>query len=426
MPKLSKTFCPLPWMHFSVQPEGMGRLCCEGFELVEEHGRPVVLNEVKDLRSYYNSDYYKKTRLQMLNGERPSHCKHCFNQEDHGVNSMREKHIGHYFSDIKRLVANTNEDGSIDNPEILYMDMAMGNKCNLKCRMCTPWSSYPISKDWIKLGKKFDKESAKRIYSNKWYISPNYISFLKEALPSLREIFMVGGEPMLIDEHMDILEMIIKEGHAGHIILRYNSNYTIVPDRILNIWKNFKRIEFNCSIESDRELNDYIRYPSRWEALEKNLYLLDEISFKNKHIHVYIHTTLQAYNVIKIPRFLNYLRDAKFKKIHRVPFFIWVKVPEWLSPAIYPQKFREEISDNIIKSVQEHEDFFLNYNDEHRYWSILRLKQLREFAEMIRMIRTVTTDEKYLNDFVKETRGLDRLRNQSITQVLPEVGQFFS
>jgi len=418
-----KTFCPLPWNHISVRPSGVGRVCCEGLEILkDDQGQKAWWKKARSLYSYLNTKDYRKIRKQMLKGERPNHCIHCFNQEDHGVQSIRLQFIDQYQLEIEEMINSTNKDGSIGNPKINYIDMALGNKCNLKCRMCSPWVSYLIGEDWKKMGRAYDERGGKRIFEDKWYASPNTLQMIREALPHIQAIFTTGGEPMLIEEHLRILEMIIKEGHAHHILLRYNSNQTVIPEKIVKLWKHFQKVAFNCSVEAFGALNDYIRYPSRWGKLEKNIYFLDCLSYENKNIEIYIHSTLQAYNVIKIPELLNYLRHASFKSLCRFPYFIWVKVPEWLTPTLFPKEMRYEIADKILESVEEHESFFLNYNPFHRDWSCKRIKILKEFCEMI---RNDSSQEKYLNQFIEETKKHDELRKQSILDVLPELTPFF-
>ena len=410
--KRLKTFCPLPWNHISSGPEGIGRICCEGFEILKnDQGGQALWKQSKSLYSYFNTKDYKKIRLQMLKGKRPSHCFHCFNQEDHDVKSVRLDFIKQYQSDIKEMIDSTNKDGSVDKPKIAYIDMALGNKCNLKCRMCFPWNSYIIGKDWQKMGRVYDDTGPKNILK------------IEEALPYIQAIFTTGGEPMLIKEHLEFLEMIVEKGHANHILLRYNSNQTVIPKKIVELWKSFKTVTFNCSVEAYGKLNDYIRYPSKWEHLEKNMYFLDHLSHKYNHIEVYIHTTFQAYNVIRIPELLNYLRYANFTNLCRFPYFIYVKIPEWLSPSLFPRRIRYEITDKILESLNEHEDFFLNYDIDHRSWSRRRMQGLKEFCKMM---RNDDTQEKYLGQFIEETKKHDSLRKQSVLDVLPELKEFFS
>ena len=107
-----KTFCTLPWNHISANSAGVGRIFCEGLETLKtDQDQQAFWKESQSLYSYFNTKNYKKIRLQMLRGERPSHCFHCFNQEDHGVKSLRLQFIDQYKSDLKEIINNTNEDG---------------------------------------------------------------------------------------------------------------------------------------------------------------------------------------------------------------------------------------------------------------------------------------------------------------------------
>jgi len=418
-----KTFCPLPWNHLSVGPEGKGRVCCDGYEfLKDENGDFLYWKNTKGLKTYFNSKDYKDIRKKMLKGERPKHCYHCFNQEDYGVKSIRLQHIDQYQQDIQKMINNTLPDGQVEDPQITYIDMALGNNCNLKCRMCSPYNSYIIGKDWKKTGISYDENTVEKMFKDKWYSSANTLQLLKEALPTVRAIFTTGGEPLVIKEHLDILRSIVEEGHAHHILLRYNSNQTIIPDKIVKMWQFFKKVEFNCSVEAHGELNDYIRYPSRWEKQEKNIHYLDQLAEENSRLQVFIHSTLQAYNVLKLPEFLNFLRQAQFKKLHRFPFFIHVRIPQYLNPCVLPKEMRMRISHNILESLQKHEQFFLDCNKDNRKWIKERIDILKSFCKMI---ETDDSQEKHFPEFIQKTKLLDKVRNQSVLNVLPELKPYF-
>ena len=421
--KKLKTFCPLPWRLISASPSGIGRICCEGFEMLKnDKGEWAFWKNSGSLYSYFNTKKYKKTRLQMLKGERPNHCVYCFNQEDYGARSMRMQLIDQYQSDIEKMIINTNTDGSIDDPKIDSIEMDLGNKCNLKCRMCHPYVSYIIGKDWQKMGKVYDEDIAKRIWEDKWYAAPNTLKMVEEVLPFIRHIAIAGGEPMLIKEHLKFLEMIIEKGHASHILLMYSSNQTVIPRKIVELWKAFQKVRFNCSIEAYGDLNNYIRYPSKWENLERNIHFIDDLAHKYGNIKIHIHTTFQAYNVIKIPELLNYLRYADFKSLYRFPHLIWVKIPKWCSPVLFPKKMRYRVADKILEALKRHEDFFLSYNKVHQNWSRNKMQILKGFCQMM---KNDNTQERHICRFIEETKKHDRLRKQSVLDVLPELEAYF-
>lgn len=418
-----KTFCPLPWNHISANSGGHARFCCLGSTTIKnDQGKTLSWSKFKDLHSYLNHKDYKKIRKQMLSGERPEHCKPCFEQEDNGVKSLRVQFAEQYKEQKQKMIENTNEDGSVEKVNIQYVDMTLGNDCNLKCQMCNPYSSYPIAKDWKKMGVEFDADYVEKMHKNKWYESSDAMAIFKEALPNVRHLFTTGGEPLIIKSHLKILQMIIDAGEAHHVALRYNSNQTVLPKPIQELWKHFEEVAFNCSIEAYGQANDYIRYPSKWDRLEKNLHLLDKMAEENKHIQVYIHSTVQAYNLPKIPEFLDYLREVDFKNIHRFPFFILVEKPIWLSPDVFPKKEKDKMIDNILDSLAKHEDFFLNYNSDHLLWTQERLSI---FKDLCLMIKNTQAPEEDYQQFIEKTKKYDHIRNQSISNFIPELDFIF-
>ena len=424
--EISQTICPLPWLHIGANTKGEGYICCfaeENRYLKDNKGKPLSLKNFKNVHEYFNSKSYKQIRKQMLNNKKPPECSYCFYLERYQAQSARQQFLNKY-QDIQELIKNTNFDGSIDNPKISFLDVELGNNCNLKCRMCSPVNSYLIGKDWELINKSFKNNKAEKILKNKWFSSSYFFTFLKKILPSLKVFRMTGGEPMLIKEHLKILEMIIEEGHSGHIWLKYNSNQTVIPKNILNLWKYFEKVDFNCSVEAFGELNDYIRYPSQWKNQEQNIYFLDDFAHKNKNINIFIHSTLQAYNIMRVPELLHNLRSAKFKSLYRFPYFIWTKTPEWLSPSIYPRFFRDKAANQILKSLDTHQSFFLNYSQDssHKAWTQKRIKNLKAFCKMI---QNKPYSKKLLAEFVKNTKSYDALRNQSVIKILPELKPFF-
>ena len=138
---MSKTFCILPWMHLATTSTGNLRVCCNSVPgknlIAKEDGTPYKLNK-DSLEEAWNSEVYKTIRKQMLDGERPEMCTRCFREEDAGIHSARQAWNEKWKKDIKYTV---NAPFSIK-----YVDLRLGNLCNLKCRMCNPYSSNQTKK----------------------------------------------------------------------------------------------------------------------------------------------------------------------------------------------------------------------------------------------------------------------------------------
>ena len=315
---MSKTFCPLPWIHLATRPNGDVRLCCtsnaSGAGMVDEKVIGLVRKEDLNLNlrtntveEIWNSDFMKRTRLQMLNEEIPDSCKKCFVEESAGIVSKRqwETEVWKDRLDLDSIVSRTKDDGSLP-VDIPYFDLRLGNMCQLKCVMCSPHDSSAWIKEWkiqypqyknkdLILDQRWDNT-----YDYTWYQKGSFLDTIKSQSHNIKELYFAGGEPLLIPEHYKILEYMVEAGSAKNCILRYNSNGLEIPDRLLDLWKNFKSVKFNFSIDSFGERNDYIRYPSKWENVLRNLHILDNTP---DNVTVNIACAVQLLNVLTLTDF---------------------------------------------------------------------------------------------------------------------------
>ena len=379
----SETFCLLPWMHLSTRPNGHMRVCCtanassvgptndkvHGGEvgiLKGADGKPANLN-TSDFLSSWNNDYMKNTRLQMLRGEKPPSCLKCYKEEDAGHNSKRMWETAYWEKrvDLDTVLAETNEDGSIP-PKIRYIDMRFGTKCNLKCVMCSPHDSslwvkdhqalYPqIENENLKQTMEWNKKGRENDATYNWHKNnPVFWDQLYEQIPHMEQLYFAGGEPLIIQEHYDLLERVIEMGYAAKIELRYNSNGVEWRDDLFDLWKHFKLVRFHYSVDNINAMNDYIRYPSDWN---RNLEVFDILdSQTGNNTEVSIACAVQALNIYYIPDFLKWKLEHGFKKINMWPFgagginYHFVYHPPHLNVKILPAWFKDEIE-------RKYEDF---------------------------------------------------------------------
>ncbi len=343
----SETFCLLPWVHLSTRPDGSMRVCCTANAssvgptndkahggqvgiLKDDNGRPNNLN-VSDFQTAWNSDYMKNVRKQMLAGEKPPSCLKCYKEEAAGHRSKRQWET-HYWSqrvDVDKVLQETNEDGSVP-PNLAYIDLRFGTKCQLACVMCSPHDSSGWIKDWKAIFPAVENKSLKEImqWDNKgstngssynWHKqNPTFWKQFYEQMPSMQQIYFAGGESLIIEEHYEILEHAIKMGYAKDLELRYNSNGVEWREDLFDLWREFKLVRFHYSIDSIKEMNDYIRYPSDWKNQVNTFHRLDNETSDN--VEVTIAAAIQALNVYYLPDFIQWKLEQKFKKINMWPF----------------------------------------------------------------------------------------------------------
>jgi len=328
----SETFCILPWIHFATRPNGDMRLCCSAnssgagsnhtIGLVKnETGRPANFGRETPM-SAWNNEYMRSVRTTMLNGNIPSSCKKCFDEESKGVASKRVWETGTWIEegiDIAELIAQTEEDGTVPD-KLVYLDLRLGHTCNLKCVMCSPHDSsqwvgdhkkvYPLFKhDALKHQMSWDQKD----FNNYWHENPDFWEEMYRQIPNLKQVYFAGGEPLLIKEHKMFLEEIIRQGYADKILVRYNTNGLLVDEEIIDLWTHFKKVKVGFSIDALSDRNYYIRYPSDWSTIERNLHRLDNTP---DNIQVSIATAIQILNIKHLPDFAKWKIKQNFKKVN--------------------------------------------------------------------------------------------------------------
>ncbi len=371
----SDTFCILPWVHLSTRPDGSMRVCCTANAssvgatndkehggqvgiLKDDDGRPNNLN-VTDFLTAWNSTYMKNVRKQMLDGKKPPSCLKCYKEEAAGHRSKRMWETNYWSQrvNLEQILADTNEDGSVP-PQLAYIDLRFGTKCQLACVMCSPHDSSGWIKDWKKIFPAVKNESIKEImqWDNKgstngssynWHKqNPTFWQQFYEQMPSMQQVYFAGGESLIIEEHYEILEEAIRQGIAKNLELRYNSNAVEWREDLFDLWKEFKLVRFHYSVDSIEEMNDYIRYPSKWSRQKEVFHILDTQTSDN--VEITIACAVQALNVYYLPDFIQWKLKEGFKKVNMWPFGAggisqhFVYWPGHLNVKVLPKWFKEE------------------------------------------------------------------------------------
>jgi len=375
MSDISPTFCILPWVHLSTRPDGSMRVCCTANAssvgptndkkhggqvgiLKTDDGKPNNLN-VSDFETAWNSDYMKNVRLQMLNGDMPPSCLKCYKEEAAGHNSKRMWETRYWSErvDVERLIANTDDDGSVP-PELTYIDLRFGTKCQLACVMCSPHDSSGWIKDWKAVFPAVENASLKETMqwkdkgstngsSYNWHKqNPTFWKQFYQQIPNMQQIYFAGGESLIIEEHYEILEECIRQGYAKDLELRYNSNGVEWREDLFDLWKHFKLVRFHYSVDSIETMNDYIRYPSKWDRTREVFHILDKQTGNN--VEITIACAVQALNIYYIPDFIKWKLNEGFNKINMWPFgagginYHFVYHPPHLNVKVLPKWFKEE------------------------------------------------------------------------------------
>lgn len=306
----SDTFCVLPFMHAAVSPTGSFRVCCnsnpKNNKIMKTPDKEYKMFR-DDINEAWNSPDYKKIRKQFIDGERPETCQRCFREEDAGVRSPRIGYNEKWWKDDVQVA----EEIPLD---VRYVDIRLGNLCNLKCRMCNPWSSSMWVKDWNKIVHTAELAPNEPLSDNdldwmeklgEWPDRKQTGVNFVEIASTIKEIYLTGGEPTLATSQYALFDYCIKNDLAGGIKLKYNTNLTNVPDKMIEYWSHFKGVQLNASIDATGARDRYIRYPSNWNKIVEIFDKLNALP----NVNMQIHCTVQVLNMCAMPELLDWIKS---------------------------------------------------------------------------------------------------------------------
>ena len=384
---MADNFCIMPFVHSFVTPNIVSPCCA--------YTGNIKLNSKEQ---YWNSDQLKNIQKNMLDNVRDTGCDICWKKEDRGYSSLRQ-HSNQIYKDH---VEDIKQNKKADHP--FYIDLRLGNLCNLKCRMCiSEWSSQIAgeildnpNEDWI------DTPTQKVIE-----LDDDTWELLEQWLPHVRRVFMTGGEPTIIKRNLDYINKIVASGRSKDVELIFTTNATNINQKFIEISKEFKSVSYNVSIDAVGNLAKYIRYPSDWNTIENNL--------KNIKQGVSFNTTIQWLNMTRLNEIFDYIENCgiAFGGI----WFQLVTNPHYLDPINAPRFMKEKCITDI--------DNFLNrpFLNAEKYNNILYGELKQSLIQTKEFLLKNIDNTQHVDEFLKRMEILDRLRDQSLFDALPELKQ---
>jgi MoaA/NifB/PqqE/SkfB family radical SAM enzyme len=351
-------FCVLPWVSLEASPIGTVRPCClADDEICDNAGNKFQLNTA-DFSSIQNSDHMRGLRQQFLDGKQPQTCRKCWNEERSGRTSKRM----HTLDRLKHMLPD--QEWTADAKPLMFLDLKLGNICNLKCRICGSWSSSQFATEELSfLPRNEQKQSHayQMLQAGSWpRENQQFWQQIDSVLTDIRYIEFTGGEPFMIKEHFTMLQGIVDRGIAHQVEIHYNTNGTQYPEQAEDIWKHFKTVEIAFSIDDLGERFEYQRTNADWAVVLDTITSFQYLRDQLPNLRLQCCSTVNVFNVryidqlahwIALQRFdfvyWNMMHDAWYFSIATLPKDAKAAIADHLNSADVPTRFREEF-DRII------------------------------------------------------------------------------
>lgn len=360
--------CVNPWINIEIANNGKLSVCCE-----YRGSSSYILSS--SIEEFYNSDEVNTIRQQFINKQFPNGCTNCEQIEKVGGKSKRLRDMYVYREDKFKIDW---QKPKID--DLVSLDIKLGNLCNLACRIC----NVNNSSLWAK-----EENKTVKIYTPNWF---NNLTGLN--ISSLKYLQFTGGEPLLEKTHLSLLSYLINTNVAKNVSIHYNSNGTIFPEYLLDIWKQFKSIEISLSIDNLYEKFDYERYGLiKWKTVAD---VIEKFN-KTDNIILNVYCTVTIFNIADLENIYQYFARKNMPVVFNI-----LENPRIYNIQHLPKSAKTFISNKLLNTTD------------------ITFKNLIE--PIVNAMNSNSYNFLYEN-FITVTNKLDKRRNQSFRLIYPELAK---
>tara|TARA_B100001013_G_scaffold80600_1_gene43481 strand:- start:20006 stop:21244 length:1239 start_codon:yes stop_codon:yes gene_type:complete len=409
-----------PFTGLATREDGAIKVCCRSLPIGN------IKNET--LEEAWNGENMREVRRQVLSDERPDVCKPCFDLEDQGVQSLRQRHIADNMPESRvNLYPDALKSLTTDMTmpfELPTIEIKINNLCNLKCRMCNPLDSTQW-KDWNSIVEHYKKEDNYLVkavedlglteapYVGLFDDKKEFWDSLRKLLPHFKRVEFAGGEPLMDPMHYKILDLLSENGK--NIEIKYATNGTVLGIKgrwIKDYWPKFKSVAVNVSIDGLDDVYEYVRSNGKFQDVVDNIRIMKTIPTVSRIVGAF---TVQSNNIMQIDKVIDYFLN----KLEIVFYSHRVQYPRALSAQVLPK----ELKDQVISKLELMKDKVKQYRlvQEHPILEKITLQQIQDNINFLK----ARDLNKYWKDCVDFNHRLDKTRNQGpLEKIIPEFAPY--
>lgn len=420
----SKVFCTAPWTHLHTFPNGDVVSCC-----LSPAEQPLGNLNGSSIEEVWNSDKTKQLRTNMLEGKETLEiCHRCYDKEREGFQSLRTGMNIQYLPDQKvvDVIESTQDDGTVDEFNLIHWDFRFSNLCNLSCRSCGPG----LSSSWMKDYKKLYPTIPVSTPALEKLPEERNTLLLDAALKNIDKVKFIhfaGGEPMMMEEHWIILEE-LQKANRRDVQIRYSTNMTrfkFGKKHAFDYWHDFENVYISASIDDIGDRFNYLRNGGDWIEVEQNLKAIKDQNFKN--LTLGFHPTLSIFNIMTFPDLVKYIWEhdnfqGELTIYQVIDYFVHVvnlnplTFPDYYSMTNLPVEMKLDATKKIEDFIVWVEDN-IYVIDNNGYKHQAKTAPLRSLIEFL----NAKDGTSLLPEFFSHTKQLDTIRNQDLYTTFPDL-----
>ena len=371
----NKSLCVLPWTGFFLETDGRVRSC-----VAQTSTTPYGNIQTNALGDILNNKKVTDLKAEMLSNKKPKPCSTCYVQEQNQKKLVSISSRLYYSKEIAPHI-DLNLLDDINGFNLHHVDLRWNNTCNQACVYCDSTSSSMWARELgehSKVDRKANQKVKQLVFDN---------------VDKLLNVYLAGGEPLLIKENLEFLKLIKEKNPNCNI--RVNTNLSKTDTGIFDLLCDFPNVHWTVSCETIEQEYEYVRYHGVWDNFITNLKhiqsLNHKISFNMLHM-------ILNYNSI-----LDCVDRLKSLGFHDNSFIMGpLTSPIYLSVRHLPQPVLEETIAKFEERLKHSTDYLKNsLQNCIDYMKVPHTKNIQLFDSFINRM-----DKRRSQDWKKTFPGL--------------------
>ena len=200
------------------------------------------------------------------------------------------------------------------------IDVRWNITCNLSCNYCGD----KCSSKWAALKQIPFKSGARPYYEQ-------VCDYLEKHKESIREVALVGGEPLLLPENERLLDVIPED---CIVTLITNMSVDLADNKVFKKLVNRKKVGWSMSFDNIDKRFEYVRYGGSWPLLVDNILKIKKLCKQGQWCG--IHAVYNIYNATRLTELVDWAKhigvDTHWQSLYQ---------PDYLDPLKHSQQIRD-------------------------------------------------------------------------------------
>ena len=317
------------------------------------------------------------------------------------------------------IVDQTKEDGTFDDFKLRYYDIRFSNLCNFKCRMCgdmlsSSWESEQRQHDmidWTNSKNSWMRPEVREKISQYQDTQIEAEFALAVEQHRVEEVYWVGGEPLMYEQHWRYMRRIIELGDGKNVYARYNTNLSRVDYRGCNLYRDVlahvRDWQICASLDGTGVTGEYIRTGLDYGAWRLNFEQGLKYASHRRQMRIDFTLTLPGlFEVMNIQQLANELDVDILAKV------VFSFTPDIImSPLALPRSLLDRTVDHLVAQIPSGalQDVLLQLKSRPTFaeqWPDVFQQGLVKGKQRVLKLEQIRDDSHTLADILKEDKEI--------------------